>query len=167
MSSLVVPPLTTRSVRDPSAAVATAGAAATTLVLKKVKLRPVAAAAFTFLLAAAALAVGAAILAWTVLNRVGLVDHFEGLMVDLGFETFELHGEPLLRVLLLGAGVAVLAGTVVVVVATALFNLVNRLVGGISLRVVERGPRPAATREPPSCPCAESEGDRLRKVDVA
>ncbi|HEX2062844.1 MAG TPA: DUF3566 domain-containing protein [Acidimicrobiales bacterium] len=155
MTSVAVPHLDTRCARAVAASVSTdAGAKepdeATSLVIRRVNLWPVTVLAFVFLLAAAALAVGAGVVTWIVLNRLGFVDHVERLMVDIGFETFDLRGEPLLRALAIGAGSAVVVGTFLVVLATAVFNLFNRLVGGLSLRIAERPPaRGSAGHVPP------------------
>lgn len=155
MTSVAVPHVDTRCARAVTASVATdAGARepadTRSLVIRRVNLWPVTVLAFVFLLAAAALSVAAATGAWLALNRLGFVDHVERFMVEVGFETFELRGEPLLRVLAIGAGSAVVVGTLLVVLATAVFNLFNRLVGGLSLRVAERPPSRGATAQVPA-----------------
>lgn len=118
------------------------------VVIRRINLRPVAAFAFTFLLVVAILVVGAAIATWMILERAGAIDHMERLIVDLGFETFQIEPAPLLHILVLGAGAAVVVGTVLAVLAAVVFNLVNRFVGGISLSIVERFGRERRQRRP-------------------
>ncbi len=151
MTAVALPHRTDRSARTRAAEAVTdtdsrAADESTSLVVRRVNLRPVASIAFIVLLGAAVLGVGAAVAIWTILHHLGVVDHVERLMVDLGFDTFQLRGEPLLRAVAIGAALTVVAGTVVVVLATALFNLVSRLVGGLSMRVVQR---PLARRRSP------------------
>jgi hypothetical protein len=173
MTSVALPQLRSRCAHATNAAVATdteiqaAGDGTRSLVVRRVNLRPVAALALVFLIATGVLAVGAAMVTWMILDHMGLVDHVERLMVDLGFETFDLHGGPLLRVLAIVAGSAVVAGTLLAVVAAAVFNLVNGLVGGLSVRVAERPSAAPAMEAPPAGSAGVGGGNVYVRVSEA
>lgn len=103
------------------------------LVVRFLRVRSVAAFSFVLLLSTAALGVAAAVVAWHLAARWGIVADVERLMVELGFETFELRPHQLLDVVLVVAAAGVVVGTIVAVVAAVVFNLVSWLTGGIEV----------------------------------
>ena len=108
------------------------------LFVRYLRPRSVAAFAFVLLLGTAALGVTAAIVAWHLAVRWGIVEDAETLMVELGFETFEIRPDQLLDILLVVAAAGVVVGTILAVVAAILFNLVSWITGGIAFSTRER-----------------------------
>ena len=111
------------------------------LFVRFVRLRSVVGFVSVLLLGMAVVGVGTLVLAWHLASRWGLVEDVERLMLELGFESFELRPDQLLDVVLVGAAVGVIVGTLLAVLGAALFNLVSWITGGIELTTRERRSR--------------------------
>ncbi len=79
---------------------------------------------------------------WGFAYSSGSIDRLESFLGDVGLENFHFYGDQMFRACAAIGAVAVIAGTVVTVLATALINLISETTGGIRLVVIEEDPRP-------------------------
>lgn len=96
---------------------------------------------------------GAVALLWGLANTTGLVDDLEGFLRDAGFEDFRFQGERMFEQVAFIGAVGALAATVLMVLATALLNLISEITGGIRFVVIEEiveTPAASAPARPPS-----------------
>jgi hypothetical protein len=103
------------------------------LVIRGVGVLSVLAASFLVATGLAALGLVAAFSGWVVGDLLGAIDRIEGLIQELGFDTFKLERGPVFRALGIAAGVFVLTACLCSVGLALVFNAVGRLMGGIRI----------------------------------
>ena len=74
---------------------------------------------------------------WGLLYKSGQIDKLQSFMSDVGLENYHFYGDRMFKACMAIGAVAVLAGTVATVLATALINLISEITGGIRLTVIE------------------------------
>ena len=115
------------------------------------------------------------ILLWNVAHATGTVDNVERFMESFGWETFSFNGEEMFRNLWVIGLLLVFLLTGLAVLASAVFNLLADLVGGIRvtvleeevvLKVVEPAPAPEAPK-PVTNPEATAPSETPDPVEAA
>lgn len=79
---------------------------------------------------------------WGLLYSSGSIDRLQSFLADVGLENFTFYGDQMFRACAAIGAVAVLAGTVITVLATALVNIISEMTGGIRLVVIEEDVEP-------------------------
>lgn len=103
------------------------------IALRRVRLRSVLKVATVFFAVAYAVVVASAVLVWSFLNQLGLVQDFEGIVTTaLGMETFELSGATLFRFVATGAGALCAFGLMLTILMAVVYNVSGRLFGGLA-----------------------------------
>jgi hypothetical protein len=79
----------------------------------------------------------AAVLLWLGASAVGLIDNLEGFMDEVGFTDFRLRAGPLMVASLAGSVILVVAGSLANLLMAVLYNLIGDVVGGIRIVLSE------------------------------
>lgn len=104
-------------------------------VLRRVRLRSVAKMAAGMVTCAYAVVVGALVLLWLTASALGVVANLESLAEDLGWQDVTFDGPGMLRAVLIGGGILVVASTLLSVVFAEVFNLLSRITGGLEAEI--------------------------------
>jgi hypothetical protein len=75
--------------------------------------------------------------AWGLLYSSGQIDKLESFLGDVGLDNFTFYGSQMFQASAAIGAVAVIAATVITVLATALVNLISEMTGGIRVVVIE------------------------------
>lgn len=79
---------------------------------------------------------------WGLAYSSGSVDRLQKFLGDVGLENYHFYGGQMFRACAAIGGIAVIAGTVATVLATALINVISELTGGIRVVVIEEDVQP-------------------------
>jgi hypothetical protein len=74
---------------------------------------------------------------WGLLYKTGSIDKLESFLADVGLENYHFYGDRMFKACMAIGAVAVLAGTVLTVLATAIINVVSEIFGGIRVTIIE------------------------------
>lgn len=74
---------------------------------------------------------------WALAYNGGLIDKLTSFLSDVGLENYHFYGDRMFKACAAIGAVAVLAGTVATVLATALVNVISEITGGIRFTVIE------------------------------
>jgi hypothetical protein len=106
-------------------------------VVRRFELWPVAKVALFFHLLCYLLTLGVLTGVWFLADRMGTVKNLERLILRLGWEEFEVHGDVLFRsAAIIGASLAVVA-TIATVTLAFFYNMLSGIVGGLVLSVLQ------------------------------
>lgn len=106
--------------------------------IRRVRLASLAQIAAVFCGLAYGVLVGTTVVLWNVAQRLGLVEETQDLVAtSLGLESFELVGQELFRLVVVGGGVLALLGLVTTLLLAVVYNVTCDLFGGLAL---ETGP---------------------------
>ena len=138
-------PVATEPVEPPTGAgTATSVRADEEVVIRRLRLGSVLRMAFGFSLCTAIVVIGAGVLIWVTISTLGVVENLESLAEDLGWVDVSFDGPAMLRAALIGAGILVVAASLLSVVFAEVFNLLSTITGGLKAEI---GPAPLTRRE--------------------
>lgn len=112
--------------------------------IRRVRIKSVATIAAVFGALGYVTVLGTLVVVWNVAQRLGFVETLEDtLATSLGLESYEIVGQVLFELLLVGVGIAAVLGVLITIVLAFVYNVTCALLGGLA---VETAPLRRAKR---------------------